>query len=333
MTITKKNNKYYCRFQINGERHHYLCSGASSVPEALKIERAYMYKVMQQQSGVIPKEEKRIKLSVILDLFESYSKLNKKSYKSDSHMLTIIRAYFKDIMVQDITANTLEDFKDYLINERELKNSTVNRYNALLSKAFNLGVANKLINDNPTRYVGKLKEKNYKIRFLTKDEEKRLFEALPEYLKPMVVCALQTGMRRGEIFNLKWSNIDFDYGFIELLETKSGKSRKIPISNTLMEVLGNIKRTSEYVFVNPETNKPYNDIKKAWGSALKRAGIENFRFHDLRHTVATRLAESNVDLVVVKEILGHADIQTTMRYAHAVPKRKIEAISVLDLYN
>ena len=136
-----------------------------------------------------------------------------------------------------------------------------------------------------------------------------------------------------EIFNLKWDNIDFDYGFIELLETKSGKSRKIPISDSLMKVLNNIERTSEYVFVNPETNKPYNDIKKAWASALKKANIENFRFHDLRHTVATRLAESNIDLVVVKEILGHADIQTTMRYAHAVPRRKLEAISVLDSYN
>lgn len=333
MTITKKNNKYYCRFQINGERHHYLCSGASSVAEATQMENAFKYKLQQQQNGVIPKEDKRVRLSNILDLFESYSKLNKKSYKSDSHMLTIIRAYFKNIMVQDITAKTLEDFKDYLINERELKNSTVNRYNSLLSKAFNLGIANRLIKENPVKFVGKLKEKNYKIRFLTKDEENRLMEALPEYLKPIVVCALQTGMRRGEIFNLKWSNIDFDYGFIELLETKSGKSRKIPISESLMKVLNNIERVSEYVFVNPETNKPYNDIKKAWASALKRAKIENFRFHDLRHTVATRLAESNIDLVVVKEILGHADIQTTMRYAHAVPRRKLEAISVLDSYN
>ena len=172
MTITKKNNKYYCRFQINGERHHYLCSGASSVAEATQMENAFKYKLQQQQNGVIPKEDKRVRLSNILDLFESYSKLNKKSYKSDSHMLTIIRAYFKNIMIQDITAKTLEDFKDYLINERELKNSTVNRYNSLLSKAFNLGIANRLIKENPVKFVGKLKEKNYKIRFLTKDEEK-----------------------------------------------------------------------------------------------------------------------------------------------------------------
>ena len=333
MTISKKNGKYYCRFQINGERHHYLCSGASSLFEAQQIETAFKYKLQQQQNGVIPKENKRIKLSTLLDMFESYSKINKRSYKSDLHMLTIIREYFKDIIAQDVKVETLEKFKEYLLKIRGLKNATVNRYNSVLSKTFNLGIANKLVRENPVRFVGKLKENNYKIRFLTSDEEKRLMEVLPEYLKPIVICALQTGMRRGEIFNLKWSNIDFDYGFIELLETKSGKSRRIPISARLMNILDAQPRINEYVFINPETKKPYNDIKKAWYSSLKKAGIENFRFHDLRHTVATRLADSNIDLVVVKEILGHADIQTTMRYAHAVPQRKFDAISVLNSYN
>ena len=96
-------------------------------------------------------------------------------------------------------------------------------------------------------------------------------------------------MRRGEILNLKWSNLDFQYGFIELLDTKSGKARKIPISSTLNNVLSSIDKLSEYVFINPETNKPYTDIKKSFHKVLDKANIKNFRFHDLRHTVATRL--------------------------------------------
>ena len=88
-------------------------------------------------------------------------------------------------------------------------------------------------------------------------------------------------MRRGKIFNLKWSNIDFEYNFIELLETKSGKSRKVPISSKLMKVLEEVKNDTEYVFINPYTNMPYNDIKKSFHSVLKKAGIEDFRFHDL----------------------------------------------------
>lgn len=140
-------------------------------------------------------------------------------------------------------------------------------------------------------------------------------------------------MRRGEIFNLKWSNIDFDYGFIELLETKSGKSRKIPLSKTMLELLNNTPRISEFVFVNKDTSYPYTDIKHGFSTVLEKADIQNFRFHDLRHTVATRLVEKGIDLVVVKEILGHSKIDTTMRYAHAVPKRKLEAIEVLNSYN
>ncbi len=147
-------------------------------------------------------------------------------------------------------------------------------------------------------------------------------------------------MRRGEIFNLKWKDIDFDYGFIEVLETKSGKSRRIPISETLMEVFNELPmevfnelpKDSEYVFINKQTGEPYTDIHKSFTTALEIAKIENFRFHDLRHTVATRMVEKGIPLPVVQEIMGHAKISTIMRYTHVVPKQKLEAISVLDSY-
>ena len=88
-----------------------------------------------------------------------------------------------------------------------------------------------------------------------------------------------------------------------------------------------------YVFINPETNKPYTDIKKAWTNSLKKANIENFRFHDLRHTVGTRLAEQLVPVNVIRELLAHSDIKTTMRYVHCTNGAKLEALSKLDLYN
>ena len=120
-----------------------------------------------------------------------------------------------------------------------------------------------------------------------------------------------------------------EFGFIELLETKSGKSRKIPLSKIMLELLNNTPRISEFVFVNKDTGNPYTDIKHSFATVLKEAKIENFRFHDLWHTVATRLVEKGIDLLVEKEILGHSKIETTMRYAHAVPKRKLEAIEFL----
>lgn len=339
MTITKRNGKYYCRFQLNGERHHKLCAGATTLKEAEKIENAFKYKLQQQQNGVIPKEEQKIKMSILIDYFDKYSQLNNRSYRTDAYNLKIIREYFKNKFANDITLKELEEFKTYLLTERKIANATVNRYRATLSKMFNLGIANKLIKENPVKDFKALRERNVKIRFLTVEEEQRLYEVLGhtnKHLEPIITCALQTGMRKGEIFNLRWSSIDFEYGFIELLETKSGKSRKIPISERLRSILFNNLQANtgnEYVFINPETGKPYTDIKHSFHTVLKRANIKNFRFHDLRHTVATRLATNNIDLIVVKEILGHSKIETTMRYAHAIPKRKLEAIEVLNSYN
>ena len=333
MTVFLRNGRYYSRFQVNGERHNYACTGATTKKEAQTLENAFKLKVIKQQEGFIQPKPKHGKMSLLYTLYETYSKNNKRSFKSDLYMLPIIKNYFGDKNIDDITLSYLESFKTYLLLERKVSNATVNRYKALLSKMFNLGVANKIISDNPVKDFRRLLEKNYKIRFLTKEEEVRLYKAMessPPYLKLIVTTALLTGMRKSEILNLKWVNIDMDYGFIELLETKSGRSRRIPISNRLMDLLMALDRTSEYVF-HIDGDK-IGDIKKCWNTAIRNARISNFRFHDLRHTFATRLVEKGVELVVVKELLGHADIHTTMRYAHAVPNRKKYAIDLLDNY-
>ena len=334
MTITKRNGKFYCRFQLNGERHHRLCSGATSIKEAEKMENAFKYKLQQQQNGVIPKEEKNIPLNKLKQIYLDYSETNNRNYKNNLYYIKIIMDYFEEnTPAQKILPQTIEKFKETLRIERNLKNSSINRYLEILSKMFNLGIDNGLITQNPVSKVKKLQEDNHKIRFLTIEEENRLYKALPDFLKPIVTVALQTGMRKGEILNLQWNNIDFEYGFIELLKTKTGKARKIPISDKLMEILKNQEKESDYVFINPETGLPYVDIKKSFNKAKEEAGIKDFRFHDLRHTVATRLVEKGIDLLVVMDILGHTNIETTMRYAHPIPKRKQDAISVLNSYN
>ena len=352
MAVSKKNGKYYYQFMLNGERKHGLCAGASTKKEAEELENAIKLRVAQQQNGLIARDEKNVALSKLRAMYESYSRINKKSYKSDIYMLNIISNYFGvATIVQKITPNKIEQFKEYLMSERKAKNSTVNHYLTLMSKMFNIGIDNGIIRNNPLQKVGKLREDNNKTRYLTVAEEKRLFIEIEKvyevldrytkqkkivqpylYLKPIIITALQTGMRRGEILNLKWENIDFKLNFIELLETKSGKSRKIPISPVLNNVFNSIPRTSEFVFVNPKTNQPYVDLKKSFHTVIDKAGIKNFRFHDLRHTVATRLVEKNIDLAVVQDILGHSKITTTQRYAHPVPQRKLDAINILSTY-
>lgn len=353
MTIYEKNNKYYCHFKIKGEQRHLLCHGARNKKEAKAIEDAEKYKLRQQQAGIIAREAKKIKLIYLLNIYERYAKENKRSYdKYDKYALKVIRQYFKlSIDAEDVKYSTLEDFKLYLINERKSSANTINKYMGILSKAYNIGIAEKVINDNPVKNIKKQREPNYKIRYLTKEEEARLFNAIDteilvvgrdrkgkkikpyKYLEPIIICALQTGMRKSEILNLKWSNIDMQYGFIELLETKSGKARQIPISDKLKKVLINInKNGSEYVFINPQTNQCYKDIHNSFNSIKDIAGIKNFRFHDLRHTAATRMVEKGTNLVEVKDILGHSKIETTMRYAHPVPVEKLKAINILNNY-
>lgn len=353
MTVYKgKNNKWYYRFMVNSERRHGLCPGASDKKEAEQYENAVKFRLAQQQNGVIPREEKNVPLYKIKNIYENYSKNNKRSYKSDKYTLKVILSYFgANTVVQKITPNKIENFKEWLKTERNVKNSTVNHYLVLMSKMFNVAIDNSIIRVNPVQKVSKLREDNYKIRYLTKAEEKCLFAEIERryevldkytrrkkvvqpylYLKPIIITALQTGMRRGEILNLKWSNVDFVQGFIELLETKSGKSRKIPISKLLYDTLIDLDRTSEYVFINPQTKEPYIDLKKSFHTVLDKAGIKDFRFHDLRHTVATRLVEKGIDITVVQEILGHSKITTTQRYAHPVPQRKLDAIEVLNSY-
>ncbi|MBR1775968.1 site-specific integrase [bacterium] len=352
MTVFKsKNGKWYCQFMVKGERVHKLLDGATTREEAKDLESAERFKLRQIQNGMLQRDKKKVYLKELITLFLRYSEANKKSYKNDVHSTNTFLEVWGNCDITAITPNAIEDFKQKMILDRKNKNATVNRHLEVLSKMFNLGIANNLAEKNPMSAVKKLKENNYKVRVLSADEEKRMFAEIERgyevvgrervqktiypyiHLKPLIICALQTGMRRGEIFNLKWYNIDFEYEFIELTETKSGKSRRIPISAKLMEVLNSVRNDNEeYVFVNPETNMPYNDIKRSFHAVLKKAGIENFRFHDLRHTAATRMLEKGADIRTVQEILGHSSVLVTQRYTHSTPQYKKSAIELLNSY-
>ncbi len=117
-----------------------------------------------------------------------------------------------------------------------------------------------------------------------------------------------------------------------MTETKSGRSRKIPLSTTLLSELDSRKKSAKYVFTNPKTGDRYTTIKNGWSGLCKAAEIKGLRFHDLRHTAATRMVSKGIDLAVVQEILGHSQLTITQRYSHPLPIRKAEAIKVLDTF-
>ena len=137
-------------------------------------------------------------------------------------------------------------------------------------------------------------------------------------------------MRLREILYLERRNVDFNRNIVVVTQTKSKKNRNIPMNGLVFKTLQGVVRKSEYFFCDPETGKPYHSIKTSFGKALKRAKLEGVRFHDLRHTAATMMVMSGVDLVTVKEILGHSSIEMTMRYAHPTTEGKMNAVNALE---
>ena len=336
MTISKRNGKYYCRFQVNRERHHKLCVGATTKAEAEKMENAFKYKLMQQQNGVIQKEKIKITLSRLLQIYLKYSETNKKSFKTDKCRISIIQNYFKNIKyIDDIKPNNIEKFKMFLITENRSK-TTVNRYLEILSKMFNIAVDNEWLVRNPIKKDMRFPVKNYTIRYLKQDEEKQLFLHCPDYFKPILVVALQTGLRKTNIRELKWSNINMEFRLIEITENKGNKHIKIYMNDILYNLFKSLpKEDEEYVFINPKTKNIYSDVgfKRIWYKIKEDAKIENLRFHDLRHTVGTRLAQANIPVPVIREILAHSDIKTTMRYVHTAREEVQRAMQVLNSYS
>ncbi len=326
-----KNGKWYCEFMIDGKRYSKACKGATSKKDALIYETELKSAVMHGNLNLV-KKKCTIKLSEMISKYLDYSKTNKASFAHDKTYSKYWIAYFGNKLLSEIKSIDIEGYKTFRLG-KEIKASTINRETNSLSKMFSIAKKNGYIENNPCTDVEKLRVKNHKIRFLSKEEEKRLFEAIGEHwIKPVIIMALQTGMRKGEILNLKWSCLDFKEKYVDVLETKSGKPRKIPMSDKLYNALKELEQVNEYVFINPITKNRHGNVNDIFPEFLKKSDIKNFCFHDLRHTSATRMVECGIDLVVVKEILGHSDIKTTMRYAHPVPEIKLKAIKALNDY-
>ena len=315
---------------INGKRYHRGVPEAIDKKSALKAENVFKTALLQ---GRLKEVERRkyIKLNELIAEYLRYSKVNKISYSNDEIYCNHFLSFIGNKGINEIEPNLIEKYKEH--RKTNVSNATVNRELNSISKMFSIAVENEWLDENPCFKVKKLRVENKQERFLTEEEEARLLDACildKAYLRPIIICALHTGMRKGEILNLRWSCVNFTHRYIDVLKTKSGKARKIPLSNTLYQELDSVPKLTEFLFTNPATKKPYYDLKKPFQRLCDKAEITDLRFHDLRHTAATRMVKAGIDLIVVQELLGHHDIKTTMRYSHPVPNRKLDAINALD---
>ena len=327
-----KNGKWYCQFMVKGQRVHKLLDGAKDKEHAKELEDAERYKVRLIQNGLIT-EETKYTVSFMMNKYKKASLLLA-TYKDSERQADCITEYFgKNKDIKSIKPTDVEKFILYL-RSKDFKNASINRYLASLKRAYNIMCADGLINYNPCR-VKKLDEDNRRYRYLTQEEWHKLKSELLEDTLNIVSVALLSGLRRGNVLNLKWEQIDLNLRTIELLKTenKGRKYIKLPISDALYDLLLRLKPKSKgYVFINDKTGKPYTTIKTAFNSALKRAGIEDFHFHDLRRTVGTWLLTNGVDIRTVQNILAHSDVRTTERYLALTSEQNIKAMNVLNSY-
>jgi integrase len=254
------------------------------------------------------------------DFLETHSKINKRSWRTDEYLLANLKAFFKNTYLSNIGAEIVERYKAQRI--KQVSPATVNREIALIKTMLNKAAAWGRIPSNPIsgRVVGKLKEKNARERILSPEETGRLIEVASPNLKPILTIALNTGMRRNEILSLKWENVNLSAGYIFIEDSKSGRSRKVPMNRLIIDSFMGLPKRNQLVFYNPETKGSFKDIKTSFKSACRRANIKGLRLHDLRHTFATRYIEAGGDIASLSKILGHAKIQMTMRYCNPTPE-------------
>jgi integrase len=219
--------------------------------------------------------------------------------------------------------------------DKGLTKVTVNKYIGLVSKMFNLGIDNDLVIKNPCKGM-KFKTKHYHLNILHDgNEQDRLYAALPDYFYGIVLIALNSGLRKSNIQFLQGKNIQLNNRLFEFTENKGNKHIKLPMSEKVYEYLSTLKfKDDDYIFKRPNgklwTNTAFHN---EWHNILKKAGIEKLRFHDLRHTVGTRLAKNNVPVPVIQKIFAHSNIQTTMQYIQTAEEDMKRAIEVLNSYN
>lgn len=246
--------------------------------------------------------------------------------------------FFGEVRMPEITRSEVSRFVS-LKQSEGLKPSSINRYLMTLKHAFNLALQWEVpgVTRNPLQRYPLFKENNRLNRFLKTEEAERLKASLAESpnreLAAIVGFLLVTGARKTEVLEARWEQFDLERRQWRVPKAKSGYHRFIPISDGALLILRareELANASPWVFPNPATGKPYQEIFNAWNTARRRAGLPDLRIHDLRHSFASSLVNGGTPLYEVQKLLGHSSIRTTERYAHLAPERLIGSMRISD---
>jgi integrase len=300
------------------------------LPETLR-RRAVVFRELCEDAITYAREHHRNEKALVL-----YGK-EKIDYRAPL-LLELLGARQAD----SLTPQEIERELSRAAGEREWAPASFNRYKAFVSLAYRLGIENGKVSANPARLVHRRREDNGRIRWLAAEEETKLRAVLAAHYPmelPALDLALHTGLRRSEQYNLTWDCVDLERHQLMILRSKHGGARYIPLDDTALRALLALRdrrNGSGRVMVLAKGGHGYGEghalqTPREWfASACQLAGLSDFRWHDLRHTFASRLAMAGVSLRDVQELMGHKTIAMTCRYAHLAPSHQLAAIRRLD---
>jgi integrase len=330
LSLLKRGSVYWSYFYIDGIRHQ-ASTGTSNHRQAETIEAKFKEEANAKRFQVV-EADPRITFGELAARFIASGI----AHKHHVYHLKFLLPFFVETPVLRLTKPMAEEFRRARMTGRigrPLKDATVNRDLSVLRHILYWAVDEQLIQANPLARMKMARERRTRRAILDVAEEQLLLEAAAPHLKLMVTAALDTGMRRGEITNQRWEDIDFPRKLLSVTRSKTpeGEAREIPLSDRLYRLLS-ANRKSEGIVIAYQ-GEPVRIIKRAWGGALKRAGVRHVRFHDLRHTFNTRLMESGVLQEVRMALMGHSTGKSVhATYTHIELPVKREAIRKLEAW-
>lgn len=361
--------KYYLYYRINGKQRNYLIGASNALTPAqardLAKEKSGLVAAgedVQETRHEAKKLELRKSLTLKRFLDEHYQPyLTAMNPKTARQSFMCIANNFKHLEDKPLAEITAWDIQQWVSERRKLGRApaTISYAYNRLRAVFNRAVEWEFIDSHNLDNVKMTKIDNKRIRYLSESEEKSLLQSLRhrdarlkeqylkqrgkwaspviahhyiDYLEPLIVLAMNTGMRKGEMLSMEWEHVNMEDRYLTIVSenAKSKNKRTIPLNATVYDMLNRWRsQNPDTVLLFESNGLPISSYQYQWESLLKSAGIKNFRFHDLRHHFASKLVMKEVDLNTVRELLGHADLKMTLRYAHLAPEHKASAVNLI----
>jgi integrase len=338
-TSPRCEHHWHYDFRVNGQRYRNTTE-TDDKHKARDIESRERSRILEGRHGI--RRQPDITFRQFAEIYmRDHSDVHKRSAERDRYTLKVLNRFFGALILHEITAHRIEQFKRERLAGRwkghgqaatkALKPATVNRevdtLKSILSKAVEWG---KLL-VSPARGIRRLKVENTRTRILTADEQRRLIQAAPKKLRAIILLALITGARIGELLALRWEHVT-DRA-LTFMETKNGRSRRIPLTPAIEAVLKALPRQHPWVFTNSKTEQPYKSVRQVFDRAVTRAGISSgdVTLHTLRHTALSRMINGNLDDYTVMAISGHSSTRMLARYTHPTEERKLDALNTFTV--